>query len=87
MKVCTYIDFTGKEVYFLRIGLKLSQKQLSEYLNCSVSLICLIECGERRITPEMSINLVKLLKQKGNYDPNRDGSESDFIQKLLEFWK
>ncbi len=86
MKVRTYIEFTGKEVYFLRMVLKMSQKQLGDLLHCSVPLICLIECGERKITPDMSINLVELLKTKGNYDPDKDGSESDFIQKLLDFW-
>ena len=37
MKLCTYIDFSGKEIYYLRIGLKLSQRQLADFLNCSVT--------------------------------------------------
>ena len=84
MKLCTYIDFSGKEIYYLRIGLKLSQRQLADFLNCSVTLICFLETGERKITPEMSRNLVELLKDKGNYNPEKDGSEYDFLSKCLK---
>ena len=83
MKVCTYIDFTGREVYFLRIALKLSQQALADQLACSKTLICLIETGERKITPEMSNNLVELVKQKGNYNKDTDRTEEEFINKLL----
>ena len=43
-------------------------------------------CGESNEKVD-AMPQVELLKDKGNYNPEKDGSEFDYISKLLSFWE
>ncbi len=77
--------FSASEFYTLRVFfLKRSQTDLAKDLKCSLPLINLIESGNRKITPELSKRLVDLVKKSCGYDPKKDGSEYDFLNRCLK---